>query len=154
VQFIARLRSSSNDATRRSRDSISGTKEPRALAFSLSIAASTCSTGSCTCQQPSGVPVSMIVQRISSARSCRRSSSSRHTAHEQLFKVVVRYPHHPLAGQRIAVIRCLKFAHVPHFVIQGPDGCRALLPVWMTEHCASSLSLVEPPRLSIDALQA
>ena len=85
---------------------------------------------------------------------CRYLSSSRHTAHEQPFKVVVRYPHHPLAGQRIAVIRCLKFAHVPHFVIQGPDGCRALLPVWMTEHCAASLSLVEPPRLSIDALQA
>jgi len=81
-------------------------------------------------------------------------SGSRHTAQTQPFEVVVRYPHHPLAGERIPVIRCLKYANVPHFVVQGPDGCSALLPVWMTERYAASLPLVETPRLSIDALRA
>jgi len=85
---------------------------------------------------------------------CRYLSGSRHTAQAQPFEVVVRYPHHPLAGRRIAVIRCLKYANVPHFVIQSPDRCHALLPVWMTERYAGSLPLVETPRLSIDALRA
>lgn len=67
---------------------------------------------------------------------------------------MVNYPHHPLAGQRICVIRTVKYADIPHFVVQGPDNCRALLPAWMAESHAAALPFVDgAPRLSIDALQ-
>ena len=85
--------------------------------------------------------------------SFRPQSSSRHTTQKQHFEVVVRYPHHPLAGKRIRVIRCLQYADLPHFVIKGPDTCRALLPAWMTDIYAAELPLMKVPRLSIDVLR-
>ena len=78
----------------------------------------------------------------------------RHTALEQPFEIVVRYPHHPFAGKRITVVRCRTYAHQSHFVIDAPDNYRILLPAWMTEPWAATLPLLEVPRLSIDALRA
>jgi len=66
----------------------------------------------------------------------------------------VRYPHHPLAGMRISVIRRLICADRPHFVVEAPDNGRLLLPAWMTETGAGVLPTVAVPRLSIDALLA
>ena len=73
---------------------------------------------------------------------------------EQPFEIVVRYPHHPFAGKRIAVIRRYTHAHQPHFIVDAPDNDRTLLPAWMTEPWAATLPLLEVPRLSIDALGA
>ena len=39
-----------------------------------------------------------------------------------------------------------------HFVIEQPDGTRALLPAWMTEPWAAQLAIVEMPRLTLEAL--
>src|SRR6266403_1203211 len=78
----------------------------------------------------------------------------RHTAQEQPFEAVVRYPHHPLVGQRIIIIRRVIYAGLVHFVIEGPDECRVLLPAWMTETFAATLPMVEVPRPSLDALRA
>jgi hypothetical protein len=68
--------------------------------------------------------------------------------------VVVRYPHHPFAGKRISVIRYLTYADRPHFVVEGPDNGRLLLPAWMTETAAGVFATVAVPRLSMDALMA
>ena len=56
--------------------------------------------------------------------------------------------------ERITAIRRVKHAGLVHFVIEGPDGCRALLPAWMTETLAATLPIVDVPRLSLDALRA
>ena len=68
--------------------------------------------------------------------------------------MVVRYPHHPFAGKRISVIRHLTYADRPHFVVEGPDNGRLLLPAWMTESAAGVFPTVAVPRLPIDALLA
>jgi hypothetical protein len=39
-----------------------------------------------------------------------------------------------------------------HFVIEQPDGTRALLPAWMTEPWAAQLPVVKLPRLTLEAL--
>ncbi|MFG3591486.1 hypothetical protein [Bradyrhizobium sp. RDI18] len=39
------------------------------------------------------------------------------------------------------------------FLIEQSDGCRVLLPAWMTESHAASLPTVEVPRLSLDSLR-
>jgi len=80
-------------------------------------------------------------------------SIRRHTAQKQPFEVVVRYPYHPLAGKRIIVIRRVSFADLLHFVINDPNGCRTMLPAWMTESWAAALPLVKDPRLPIDAIR-
>ena len=77
----------------------------------------------------------------------------RHTAQEHLFEVVVQYPHHPRAGERVMVLRRVLHGARVHFVIEQPDGCRVLLPAWMTETSAAAMPMVEVPRLSLDALR-
>ena len=51
------------------------------------------------------------------------------------------------------VLRRLRYADCPHFVIEQPGGSRLLLPAWMTEHHAATLPLVAVPRLSFDCLR-
>ncbi len=87
------------------------------------------------------------------ANFCRRQSGQRHTTQEQPFEVIVEYPFHPLYGKRIIVNRRTVHGGLVHFASEGPDGCRALLPAWMTEPGAAALSVVEMPRLSLDALR-
>lgn len=87
-------------------------------------------------------------------RAWRRFSSRLHTTHEQPSEVVVRYPHHPFAGQRITVTRCVTHAGQAHYSIQAPDKHPALLPAWMTESFAATLPIVEVPRLPLEALRA
>ena len=41
--------------------------------------------------------------------------------------------HHPLAGQRVAVVRRKRHQGEPHLVIEGPDGGRQLLPARCVE---------------------
>src|SRR5260370_33091099 len=88
------------------------------------------------------------------SRALHRSSSRLHTTHEQPSEVVVRYPHHPFAGQRITVTRCVTHAGQAHYSIQAPDKHPALLPAWMTESFAATLPIVEVPRLPLEALRA
>ena len=87
------------------------------------------------------------------ATTCRRRTGLRHTAQEHLFEVVVQYPHHPRAGERVMVFRRVLHGARVHFVIEQPDGCRVLLPAWMTETSAAAMPMVEVPRLSLDALR-
>jgi hypothetical protein len=57
-------------------------------------------------------------------------SKQRHTAQEQPFDVLIQYPEHPRVGERVAVVRQLQHAGSFHFVIEQPDGTRALLPAY------------------------
>jgi len=52
------------------------------------------------------------------------------------------------------VVRRLHHGGSVHLVIEQPDGTRALLPAWMTEPWAAQLTIVEMPRLTLEALQA
>jgi len=54
--------------------------------------------------------------------------------------VLIQYPEHPCVGERGAVVRRLQHAGSFHFVIEQPDGTRALLPAWMTEPWAAQLT--------------
>ena len=86
--------------------------------------------------------------------SCQFQSGLRHTAHEQPFEVVIRYPHHPRAGECVIAYRRVVHADQLHYVIEDPDGCRLLLPAWMSETFAADMPTVEAPRLRPDALRA
>lgn len=52
------------------------------------------------------------------------------------------------------VVRRLHHGGNVHFVIEQPDGTRALLPAWMTEPWAAQLTIIERPRLTLEALHA
>jgi hypothetical protein len=52
------------------------------------------------------------------------------------------------------VVRRLHHGGSIHFVIEQPDGTRALLPAWMTEPWAAQLAIIERPRLTLEALHA
>jgi hypothetical protein len=65
---------------------------------------------------------------------------------------VIRYPFHPRAGERVAVVRRLQHGDEAHFVIDQRDGSRTLLPAWMTEAWATQIATVEIPRLTLMAL--
>jgi hypothetical protein len=81
-------------------------------------------------------------------------SDLRHTAQKQQFDVLIHYPHHPCAGEKVFVVRTVQHAGTVHFVIDLADGTRGLLPEWMTEPSAASLPLVETATLSLSALRA
>lgn len=51
----------------------------------------------------------------------------------------------PLVGRRITVIRCIIYASLDHFVIDGRDACRVLLPAWMTENRARDAAVGGDP---------
>ena len=89
--------------------------------------------------------------------SCNMASndrvSPRHTTQEQPFEVVVQYPHHPRAGERVIVLRRVIHGARVHFVIEQPDGCRVFLPAWMTESYAATLPIVKVPRLWLESLR-
>jgi hypothetical protein len=74
---------------------------------------------------------------------CPRRSDPRHTAQKQQFDVLIHYPHHPCAGEKVFVVRTVQHAGTVHFVIDLADGTRGLLPEWMTEPSAANLPLVE-----------
>jgi hypothetical protein len=81
-------------------------------------------------------------------------SRRRHTAQEQPFDVLIQYPQHPRAGERVLVVRRSRHGGSVHFVIEQPDGTRALLQAWMTEPWAAQFTIIEMPRLTLDALYA
>src|SRR3954447_17415234 len=83
---------------------------------------------------------------------CSACSRRRHTAQEQPFDVLIQYAQHPRAGERVAVVRRLHHGGSVHFVIEQPDGTRALFPAWMTEPWAAQLTIIEMPRLTLEAL--
>jgi hypothetical protein len=93
------------------------------------------------------------VPRRKRASFCRRRTGPRHTAQEQPFEVVIQYPHHPRASERVLVLRRVIHGARVHFVIEQPDGCRVLLPAWMTETYAAALPMVQVPRLSLVSLR-
>jgi hypothetical protein len=51
-------------------------------------------------------------------------------------------------------VRGLQHGGSVHFVIEQPDGTRALLPAWMTEPLAAQFTIIEMPRLTLEALYA
>src|SRR5205823_5228883 len=62
------------------------------------------------------------------------------------FDVLIQYPQHPRAGERVVVVRRLYHGGSVHFVIEQPDGTRALLPAWMTDPWAGQFTIIETPR--------
>src|SRR5271166_3970179 len=80
-------------------------------------------------------------------------SNPRHTAQQQPLDVIVRYPHHPHAGERLTVVRRLLYAGDGHFVVELPDGDRLLLPAWMTQTDAATLPMMATPRLTFACLR-
>ena len=77
-----------------------------------------------------------------------------HTAQKQALEVMVRYPHHPLAGKTVTAVRRVTHGGASHFQISGLDHHGLLLPGWMTESSAAALPMVDTPRLPLDALRA
>ena len=77
----------------------------------------------------------------------------RDTALDQQFDVQIQYPHHPRAGQRVAVVRSVQHGGQRHFTVDFPDGTRGLLPAWMTEPGAARFPLVDLPKLPITTLR-
>lgn len=82
---------------------------------------------------------------------CR--SGQPHNTQDHLFEVVIHYPHHPRVGECVGVFGRRIHGNRPHFVVEQPDGCRALLPVWMTESSAATLPIVTVPRLTLATLR-
>ena len=78
----------------------------------------------------------------------RRRSAPRDTAQEQRSDVLIHYPYHPRAGERITIVRTVHHAGSLHFTVDLPDGTRGLLPAWMTEPEAAGLSLVDMPQVA------
>lgn len=85
--------------------------------------------------------------------SCCFPANRRYTAQKQHVEIVIKYPHHPRAGERIPVSHRITYAEGVHFVIEQPDGSRLAIPGWMTEFWAATLPMVDIPRLSLAALQ-
>ena len=56
-------------------------------------------------------------------------------------------------GECVLAFRRLVHGGRLHFVIEQPDGCRILLPAWMTESRAAAQPMVEVPRISLASLR-
>lgn len=83
----------------------------------------------------------------------RRATGPRHTTQEHPFEVVIHYPHHPRAGECVVAFRRVIHGGRLHYAIEQTNGCRVLLPAWMTESGAAALPMVEVPRLSLASLR-
>jgi hypothetical protein len=69
--------------------------------------------------------------------------------------VTVIHPHHPLRGQRVAVVR-VRRGSVPSLVVRAPDGLHVALAVdWTDYHAlgAAASSLPAPQLLAVDGLR-
>jgi hypothetical protein len=86
-------------------------------------------------------------------RWCCSRAIRRNTAQKQQIEIVIKYPHHPSAGERIPVLRRITYADGVHFIIEQPDGSRLVIPGWMTEFWAATLPMVDIPRLSLATLE-
>jgi hypothetical protein len=86
------------------------------------------------------------------ARQMPDKQIARHTAQQQPLEVIVQYPHHPHAGERLTVVRPLLYAGDAHYVVELPAGGRLLVPAWMTETSAATPPMVAMPRLSFACL--
>ncbi len=87
------------------------------------------------------------------ANFCRRRTTTRHTTQEHPFEVVIHYPHHPRAGECVVAFRRVVHGGRLHFAIEQTNGCRVLVPAWMTESGAAALPMVKAPRLSLASLR-
>src|ERR1700674_1722620 len=87
------------------------------------------------------------------SNACHPATSTRHTTQEHPFEVVIHYPHHPRAGECVVAFRRVVHGGLIHFVIEQTNGCRVLVPAWMTEGGAAALPMVEAPRLSLASLR-
>ena len=83
----------------------------------------------------------------------RRATGPRHTTQEHPFEVVIHYPHHPRAGECVVAFRRVVHGGRVHFAIEQTNGCRVLLPAWMTESGAAALPMVKVPRLTLASLR-
>ncbi len=79
-------------------------------------------------------------------------TARRHNAHVQPGVVTVHYPHHPLAGRSVAVVRWRRSADGTLVHVTGPDGGVLGIPEWMTRPASAVAPLRKFPRLSVGAL--
>jgi len=82
-----------------------------------------------------------------------RRTGPRHTTQEHPFEIVIHYPHHPRAGERVLAFRRVVHGDRLHFSTEQTNGCRVLVPAWMTENGAAALPMVEVPRLPLASLR-
>src|SRR6202049_3048845 len=87
------------------------------------------------------------------SNACHPATSTRHTTQEHPFEVVIHYPHHPRAGECVVAFRRVVHGGLIHFAIEQTNGCRVLVPAWMTGSGAAALPMVEAPRLSLASLR-
>jgi hypothetical protein len=66
--------------------------------------------------------------------------------------VVIHYPFDPRFGQAVTVVHRRQFAGAEHMVVVQRDGTLALMPAWMSEEAARSITLTTCPRLSVERL--
>ena len=64
--------------------------------------------------------VSPATGTVTDRARCWGPSRRRHTAQEQPFDVLIQYPPHPRAGERVVVVRRLHHGSSAHFVIEQP----------------------------------
>jgi hypothetical protein len=62
--------------------------------------------------------------------------------------VTVTHPHHPLYGQRVAVVRLRKGAQ-PDLVVRLPDGSHAALAMHLTDYAGVPAALPSAPPLPL-----
>jgi hypothetical protein len=61
-----------------------------------------------------------------------------------LGSVTVTHPHHPLRGQKVALIRVRRGSH-PDLIVRMADGSHAAIAASMTDYGRASGDTAEPP---------
>lgn len=83
---------------------------------------------------------------------CRSRSGRRHSPHKRAFETAIHYRYHPRCGERVLVVGCRHHGGEAYFILEQPDGSRALIPAWMANPQAVELETVAVPRIGLAAL--
>ncbi|MEE8058964.1 MAG: DUF5372 family protein, partial [Pseudomonadales bacterium] len=75
-------------------------------------------------------------------------SDQPHDAHYSHQYVLVKYPFHPLHGQRLEVVGERTYHNQTHLVVKTPSQGQIHLPQWMTQEQAGDMSITTSPALS------
>ncbi len=84
----------------------------------------------------------------------RLRPSRGHSAGFLTFEAVVTYPFHPMVGQTVLVIGDHEHDGIHHLLIRQAHGGSYQVPDWMFDPAASSLAVVNVPRLPVSQLMS
>ncbi|MBK3787073.1 hypothetical protein G3A43_43700 [Paraburkholderia aspalathi] len=65
---------------------------------------------------------------------------------------MVQYCFHPLAGQRLEVVRVHRVHDQQCYVVRRADGSTVSVPAWMTELSSAQIRVVAEPRIAVETL--